>query len=106
MITFICLKGYTLTSVSRLAGISKSTLTEIIEGKMSNNDLYHQNMRKITVSLNLPLTFFVEPPLLRKERWQNSNTKDLSSTAKRSELAQSLLDDLDELLTIAAFYIK
>lgn len=106
MKSFIRLKGYTLTSFSRLVGISKSTLNEIIEGKISNYDLYLHNMGKITESLNLPLTFFEEPPSLKKERWQVSNTKDCSSTTMRSELAQNLLDDLDELLSIASFYIK
>ncbi|WP_342567769.1 XRE family transcriptional regulator [Psychrobacillus sp. FSL K6-4046] len=103
MLSYIRCKGYTLTSISRISGISASTLHFIIEGKMSKHNHYHENMRKITESLNLPLTFFLEPPTMNRERWQIT-TK--SSSTKRSELAQTLLNDLDELLSIAAFYIK
>lgn len=103
MIAYIRCKGYMLTSISRLSGISASTLRFIIEGKMSEHDHYHENMIKITESLNLPLTFFLEPPTMNRERWQITTT---SSSTKRSELAQTLLNDLDELISIAAFYIK
>lgn len=103
MIAYIRLRGYTLTSISRLSGISASTLHFIIEGKMSKHDQYHENMIKITESLNLPLTYFLEPLNITRERWQITTT---FSSTKRSELAQTLLNDLDELLSIAAFYIK
>lgn len=103
MIAYIRLKGYTLTSISRLSGISASTLHFIIEGKMTKHDDYHENIIKITESLNLPLTFFLKPPTMNKERWQITT---MSSSTKRSELTQTLLNDLDELLSIAAFYIK
>ncbi|MCM3359369.1 XRE family transcriptional regulator [Psychrobacillus sp. MER TA 171] len=105
MLSYIRCKGYTLTSISRISGISASTLHFMIEGKMSKHDHYHENMIKITESLNLPLTFFLEPPTMNRERWQITTTSSSSST-KRSELAQTLMDDLDELLSIAVFYIK
>ncbi|KQL33471.1 hypothetical protein AN959_17460 [Psychrobacillus sp. FJAT-21963] len=109
IISFIRLKGYTITSLSRLTGISASTLHCIVAGEMSKHEIYHNNMVKITESLNLPLNFFLEPLSMEKERWQISTTKYIltsSSSTRRSELAQTLLDDLDELLIIAAFYIK
>lgn len=108
LLTFLRLKGYTKSSLSKLTGISRPTINQILEGNSPSPKIYEDQIQKITDSLNLPLEYFLNSPTQKPETWQLPSTQysDRSSTLKRSELTQDLLDDLDELLTVAAFYIK
>ncbi len=108
LLTFLRLNGYTKTSLSKLTGISRPTINQILEGQSPNPNIYEEQLKKITGALKLPLDYFINPPSNKPEIWQLPSTQysDRSPAAKRSDIAQDLLDNLDELLTVAAFYIK
>lgn len=101
---FIELKGYTKSSLSRLTNIKKTDLDQLIKGEFSNPDFYSKQVNRLTKSLNLPDDYFLNKPIERLEKWQLSNTQ--SASPERSPLAQELLEDLDQLISIAPFYLK
>ena len=103
---FICNNGYTITSFSRLVNLSKFSLNQIIEGIITNPDIYHEYIKKITEALSLPYDYFLKcrPEKLEKFQWFVAFFGFRSDL--RSKIAQELLDDLDELLIVAVFYIK
>ena len=105
---YLRLKGYTKTSLYKLTGISRPTLDQIFEGSSPNPTNFNQQLAKITTSLDLPIDYFINAPTEKVENWQLPNIQfsDRVSTGERSPLAQELLGDLDELLTVAAFYIR
>ncbi len=109
LLNFLRLKGYTKTSLSRLTEISRPTLNQIIEGRSPNPKIYEDQIKKITESLDLPNDYFLQNFQGNIEKWQLPTTQysDRSSLSpERSEYAQMLIDDLDELLTVAALYIR
>lgn len=108
LIEYLRLKGYTKTSIARKTEIPRPTLNKIFEGNSPNATDYNEQIRKITESLDLPSDYFLNTPKDKKEEWLKTNIKysEHSPGYERTELAQELLNDLDELLTVAAFYIK
>ena len=103
IIYFIELKGYTKSSISRLTGVTKSNLDQLIKGEFSDPFHYEKQITRLTKSLNLPNDYFLKT-IERPEKWQLSNIQGTASSQK-SLLAQELLEDLDELISIAPFYI-
>jgi len=103
---FILRKGYTKSSFSRLVEISISTLDQIIDGINTNPQLYHEQIKKITKTLNLPYDYFLTTLTQNLEKWQISRQQEIATFPERSKLTQELLEDLDELLIVAAYYIK
>ena len=103
---FICNNGYTITSFSRLVNLSKFSLNQIIEGIITNPDIYHEYIKKITEALSLPYDYFLKCRPEKLEKWQVTSLNGINQYPERSKIAQELLDDLDELLIVAVFYIK
>ncbi|MFC7393027.1 helix-turn-helix domain-containing protein [Scopulibacillus cellulosilyticus] len=108
LLTFLRIKGYTKTSLAKLTGISRPTINQILEGKSPNPKIYEEQIKKITEALKLPIDYFINFSPAQQEKWQIPTTQysDRSASSKRTQLTQDLLNDLDELLTVAAFYIK
>ncbi|MCM3359535.1 hypothetical protein [Psychrobacillus sp. MER TA 171] len=106
LILFISLKGYTKTSFSKKVGISPLELNQIIQGDTTNPMNYEKLICKISASLSLPSDYFLSSYTENVEKWRFS-TYHIDNVIKvdRSELVQTLLNDLEELLTVAAFYI-
>ena len=102
---FIQLKGYTKSSVSRLTTITKAELEQLIKGEFSDPVLYQKQIIRLTKSLNLPNDYFLKQTIERPEKWQLSN-KHRTASPKINLLAQESLEDLEELISIAPFYIK
>lgn len=102
IIYFIRLKGYTKSSLSRLSRVSKSDLDLLTTGEFSDPLLYQQTLEMLTSRLNLSYDYFLERPIEKPGKWQlNTQAK-----TERSLVAQELLDDLDELISVIPFYIK
>ena len=89
-----------------MVNVSRNSLNQIIAGNTTNPDIYHEHIQSITKSLNLPYDYFLKYRSGKLEKWQMKSQKETHEYPERSKLAQELLDDLDELLTVAAFYIK
>lgn len=108
LMEYLHLNGYTKTSIARKTEISRPTLNQIFEGSSPNATNYNEQIKKITESLNLSPDYFLNPSMDKEEKWLMTNVQfsDHSPGYERSELAQELLNDLDELLIVAAFYIK
>ncbi|MCM3390449.1 helix-turn-helix transcriptional regulator [Ureibacillus chungkukjangi] len=109
LLAFLRLKGYTKSSFAKMVEISRPTLNQIFEGNSPNPNTYKEQIKKITDALNVPIEFFLETALDTAEKWQTPTTQysdHAFSSPERSKEAQSLLNDLDELLTVAAIYIK
>lgn len=108
LLTYIRMNGYTKSSLSKLTGISRPTLNQILEGQSPNPTIYEDQIRRITDRLELPIDYFINPPSIKPEKWLLPSTQysDRATTSERSRQTQELLDDLDELLTVATFYIK
>ena len=56
----------------------------------------------------MPSDYFINFSGMQHEKWHLPTTQysDRTTTSNRNQLTQELLSDLDELLTVAAFYIK
>jgi transcriptional regulator with XRE-family HTH domain len=105
---YLRLKGYTKTSLSKIADISRPTLNQILDGSSPNPNIYNQQLAKITDALDLPSDYFIAVSGNKAEKWQLASIQysDRKANEERSEWSQELLEDLDELLTVAAFYIR
>lgn len=108
LLIFLRLKGYTKTSLAKMTGISRPTINQILEGKSPNPKIYEEQIQKITDALKLPIDYFINFSDIQHEKWHLPSTQysDRSTISNRNQLTQDLLSDLDELLTVAAFYIK
>lgn len=89
----------------RLTCIPKIDLEKLLSGEVSDPIFYDEQIKQITKCLNLPIDYFLQTPIETQEKWQVSNIQ-FSQGPERSRLAQELLDDLNQLITIASFYIK
>lgn len=108
LLHYIRLNGYTKTSFSKLTGISRPTLNQILNGDSPSPNIYEEQMKKITDALGLPLDYFTQLPSHEQEKWLLPATQysDRFSGSERDALTRELLADLDELLSVAAFYVK
>ncbi|CAN7534553.1 helix-turn-helix domain-containing protein [Rossellomorea sp. LjRoot5] len=108
LLTYLRLKGYTKTALSKMTGISRPTINQILEGKSPNPKIYEEQLGKITEALQLPNDYFETFSGFHEEKWQLPSTQysDRSAISDKSPLTEELLNDLDELLTVAAFYVK
>ncbi|RBP00013.1 helix-turn-helix domain-containing protein [Rossellomorea aquimaris] len=108
LLRYLRVKGYTKTALSKMTGISRPTINQILEGKSPNPKKYEEQLGKITEALDLPNDYFEEFSGIQEEKWQLPSTQDSdrSTISNKSPLTQELLNDLDELLTVAAFYVK
>lgn len=96
---YIQLNGYTKTSILRLTGIARPSLDSILDNTSQDPVTYHSNIQRIADCLSLPLDYFLKTPT-------GVPPKQQEPVSSRSKLAQELLDDLDELITVSAFYIN
>jgi len=105
--TFIRLKGYSKSSFAKLINLSRPTLDKILEGESTNIKKFEEQIEQITSSLNLSKDYFLQKKMVPLEKWQlpAMHYSDRSSTKTRQPNVQQLLNDLDDLLDIAAIYL-
>lgn len=84
--------------------MEKNDLEEILAAKVSDPRYYNEQIQRITNSLNLVDDYFLRKSDDTMNKWFLQEQGSVSSD--RSELAQELLNDLDDLLLICQFYIK
>ncbi|MBU8757313.1 helix-turn-helix transcriptional regulator [Priestia megaterium] len=105
--TFIRLKGYSKSSFSKLTGISRPTLNLMLSGSIASSTTFETHIKKITDTLNISRDYFLQKPNITLETWQQPSIQysDRAEFRKREEQVQKVLDDLDDLLDIAALYL-
>ncbi|WP_426454481.1 hypothetical protein ACP26L_17655 [Paenibacillus sp. S-38] len=98
LIVFMRLKGCSRLSLSKLSGIDRSVIDQILGGENTNESLYNSQITQISKTFELPNDYFLktqtdlmpQPPLARK----------------RNSIAQEYLDGLDNILDIFSMYAK
>lgn len=106
--TYIRLKGYSKLSFSKLTNISRPTLDKILLGESPSSKTFEKQMSQIIGILGVPKWEFLTEPILKSKISKNSPVvqySDRSLGDKRTNYAQELLDDLDQLMGIAALYM-
>lgn len=101
---YIRINGYTTSSIARLTCIPKNDLEKIFASKVSDPIFFDGLIQRITESLNLANDYFLQMPIDKMNKWISPEPEPVPSA--RSDLAQELLNDLDELILICQFYIK
>lgn len=103
---FLRLNGYSKSSFSNLTNISRPTLNLILSGDIKSATTFKKHMEKITNTLELPIEYFLEPPSVIGEAWQQPEVQYSDRAAKeRSKDVQVILEKLDDLLDIASLYL-
>jgi transcriptional regulator with XRE-family HTH domain len=108
LLTYIRLNGYSKLSFSKLTGVSRPTLDKILAGESTNSKIFEEQIEGITSKLNLSKDYFLQEKIIQSNEWQTPSIQysDRGSTNDRSSLAKKILEDLDDLLDIAPFYLK
>lgn len=88
--------------MARLSCIPKTDFEKILSGEVADPIYYDEQIKGITKSLNLANDYFLQKPTDRMNKWFFSDPV----SSERSDLAQELLDDLDDLISVCGFYIK
>jgi len=103
---YIRLKGYSKSSFSRLVDISRPTLNQILSGE-SPRKTFKEQITQITQTLNLPLDYFLTKPAFELDRWRTPAVQysDNAPEGERNLMARELLEDLDQLMSMAALYL-
>lgn len=110
LLHFIRMKGYSRISFSKMTEISRSSLDRILKGKSTNATIFLQQMTKITETLDLPIDYFKNGIMMQPEisPMVKNHSSDLVTVNKRGSTpqVQELLQDLDNIMELAAIYFK
>jgi len=97
-------KGYSKLSLSKLTGISRPTIDQILEGESPNQTNYNAQISKIIQTFHLPDNYFiiarVAPSLPPAYAYS-----DHGIGVEQSPQAKELLEGLDNVLDIYSMYV-
>jgi transcriptional regulator with XRE-family HTH domain len=106
LVAFIRVKGYSKLSLSKLTGISRPTIDQILKGESPNQTTYNTQITKINQTFDLPDDYFitaqVTPSLSLPLAYAYS---DRGAGVEKSPQAKELLDGLDNVLDIYSMYV-
>jgi transcriptional regulator with XRE-family HTH domain len=107
ILTYLRLKGYSKSSFSKLADISRPTLNQILSGDSPSPKTFEDQINRITSILELPTDFFLTEPVIQLERWRIPMIQhsDRAPNGERDSSAKELLNDLDDLISMASLYL-
>lgn len=104
---YIRLKGYSKLSFSKLTGISRPTIDQILKSESPNQTTYNDQINRINESLGLEKEYFLVEQSIALPSSQTSYAYSDRGTSKdRNKSAQELLDGLDNVLDIYSMYLK
>ncbi|MDT3428715.1 transcriptional regulator with XRE-family HTH domain [Paenibacillus forsythiae] len=107
LITFIRLKGYSKLSLSKLTGISRPTIDQILKCESPNQTTYNAQITKINEVFGLREDFFLTAqPVAFSPALPFYAFSDHGSGSERSPQARELLEGLDNVLDIYSMYLK
>lgn len=100
LIAFMREKGYSRLTLSKLSGIDRTEINQILSSRNGDESVYSSQMKQINQTFGLPDGYLLT----------SIQIDTFSPTAivnnERSELAQELFDDLENLLDVYSMYIK
>lgn len=107
LIEFIRYKGFSKMSLSKLTGISRPTIDQILKANSPNQTTYNSQISKINETFNLPEDYFLTTKIqINVPATSVYAYSDNRDNQERSAVAQDLLDGLDNVLDIYSLYLK
>jgi hypothetical protein len=104
LVTFLRLKGYSKLSLSKLSGISRPIIDQIIKGESLNPNQYNKQIEKINKTFELPDNYFITShSSITPTTYTFSN---LYVNSERTPEVKELLDGLNNVLDIYSLYLK
>lgn len=106
LITFIRVNGYSKLSLSKLTGISRPTIDQILKAESPSQTTYNAQIAKINQTFELPEHYFITaqatPSLTLPLTYAYS---DHGLNVEKSEKTTELLEGLDNILDIYSMYV-
>lgn len=99
LLVFIRQKGYSKLSFSKVTGIPRLAVDQLLNGEHINALDYNEHIYKVTQVFEIPVGY-----LLTKYTYLFPTTPMVHS--ERSQDAQVMLDGLDNILDIYSMYLK
>lgn len=99
LISFMRLKGYSRLSLSKLSGIERPAVDQILNGQNANELVFNSQIMQINQTFDLPDDYFLTTQI------ESISSVPLGITERNAE-AQELLDGLDNILDIYSIYVK
>lgn len=103
---FIRVKGYSKLSLSKLTGISRPTIDQILKSESPNPTTYNAQILKINQTFDLPEDYFITaqttPSISLPLAYAYS---DHGNGVEKSEKTKELLEGLDNILDIYSMYV-
>lgn len=108
LISFIGMKGYSKLSLSKLTGISRPTIDQILKAESPSQTTYNSQIRKIITTFDLPENYFITLTQNIPEQTPSLAYaySDHGADLEKNAVAQELLDGLDNILDIYSMYLK
>ncbi|MFD0717648.1 helix-turn-helix domain-containing protein [Paenibacillus sp. GCM10027626] len=106
LVTFIRVKGYSKLSLSKLTGISRPTIDQILKGESPSQTTYNGQITKINQTFDLPDDYFITAQSTSSLSLPLSYAySDHSYGEEKSEQTNELLEGLDNVLDIYSMYV-
>ncbi|WP_322902798.1 helix-turn-helix domain-containing protein [Paenibacillus campi] len=106
LLNFIRVNGYSKLSFSKITGISRPTVDQILKAESPSPVIYNAQINKITAALNVSEDFFLtKPSLLTTSSTSAYAFSDHAQHLNRSQEAKQLLERLDNMLDIYSMYV-
>lgn len=107
LITFIRMNGYSKLSLSKLTGISRPTIDQILKSESPNQTTYNSQITKINETFGLKEDYFLTAqPISFTPTLPAYAFSDHGADSERSQKVKELLDGLDNVLDIYSMYVK
>lgn len=106
LVTFIRLNGYSKLSLSKLTGISRLMIDQILKGESPSQTMYNNQIAQINQTFHLPDQYFIVSQSL--QTLPDSHTyaySDRGMGLEKNEQAKELLTGLDNTLDIYSMYV-
>ncbi|MGO4271808.1 hypothetical protein AB4Z22_18540 [Paenibacillus sp. TAF58] len=100
LLTFVRLRGYSRLSLSKITGISRNEIDQLLSSVSPNPNLYHSQIIQITKTFDLPIDYF----LITDSHNESPSERNLFEY-QRSPKATELLQGLDNVLDIYSMYL-
>lgn len=105
---FIRLRGYSKSSFSRKIGLSRPTLDKILSGNSTNETIFNKQITEIELAFQLPVGYFLTTPHVTSSMWPSPTLQFsdyLQNERESKHVHTQLLDELEDLMDIAALYL-
>lgn len=102
LILFMRSKGYSRLSLSKLTGISRPEIDQILSGKDINAELFDAHIMRIKQTFGLPNDYF----LIKQKDTETESKSTIPINHERSETASECLKGLGIILDIFSMYVK